>query len=372
MTTKTELKKYQKDKKWIQLTGPLSLSEALHTMTKDDLEHIRKFMNLKGVSKLKKADLIEKLIEEKEQLFLHALEMMDLERFKVLEEAISTGYVSTHPEQLSVISWWRKTSLLFSGIQDENFVLVLPTDYQNMLAQASTDAKMQQMLRENEEFLAGVKGLTDTYGVLRIEELFRLLEELALVPDRLSGGGGMRLLQEFDSYHAYYQLHNEWIADLLVDEPKKMLKLIDKRKDIPMKTFSKEEIVNLGKFGELPKTKEFEQFETYLLTTFQVPKPEVADLLAETVVDIRNDYPFQKVMEHIVRAFEFSSKAEAIEFSSQLTKVMNSTPRWALKGHAPLELTPVQPGAASTEKTVGRNEPCPCGSEKKFKKCCGK
>jgi uncharacterized protein YchJ len=23
-------------------------------------------------------------------------------------------------------------------------------------------------------------------------------------------------------------------------------------------------------------------------------------------------------------------------------------------------------------KTVGRNDPCPCGSGKKFKKCCGK
>jgi len=25
-----------------------------------------------------------------------------------------------------------------------------------------------------------------------------------------------------------------------------------------------------------------------------------------------------------------------------------------------------------TEKEVGRNEPCPCGSRKKYKKCCGK
>jgi len=24
------------------------------------------------------------------------------------------------------------------------------------------------------------------------------------------------------------------------------------------------------------------------------------------------------------------------------------------------------------EKKVGRNEPCPCGSGKKYKKCCGK
>ena len=26
----------------------------------------------------------------------------------------------------------------------------------------------------------------------------------------------------------------------------------------------------------------------------------------------------------------------------------------------------------NTEKKVGRNDPCPCGSGKKYKKCCGR
>jgi len=29
-------------------------------------------------------------------------------------------------------------------------------------------------------------------------------------------------------------------------------------------------------------------------------------------------------------------------------------------------------GQLATEKKAGRNEPCPCGSGKKYKKCCGK
>ncbi|MBN2125981.1 MAG: SEC-C domain-containing protein [Deltaproteobacteria bacterium] len=33
-------------------------------------------------------------------------------------------------------------------------------------------------------------------------------------------------------------------------------------------------------------------------------------------------------------------------------------------------LNPVKPKTA--EKKVGRNDPCPCGSGKKYKKCCGK
>ncbi len=36
----------------------------------------------------------------------------------------------------------------------------------------------------------------------------------------------------------------------------------------------------------------------------------------------------------------------------------------------PLPDTPVE--QAHSEHSVGRNDPCPCGSGKKYKKCCGK
>ena len=39
---------------------------------------------------------------------------------------------------------------------------------------------------------------------------------------------------------------------------------------------------------------------------------------------------------------------------------------------ADLELLLNPPKTRTVEKKVGRNEPCPCGSGKKHKKCCGK
>ena len=37
-----------------------------------------------------------------------------------------------------------------------------------------------------------------------------------------------------------------------------------------------------------------------------------------------------------------------------------------------LEILLNPPKTVLAEKKVGRNEPCPCGSAKKYKKCCGK
>jgi preprotein translocase subunit SecA len=52
-----------------------------------------------------------------------------------------------------------------------------------------------------------------------------------------------------------------------------------------------------------------------------------------------------------VRAFDAGAMSEAAERSAQTTE-------------AP------KPFVRTTEK-VGRNDPCPCGSGKKYKKCCG-
>lgn len=107
-------------------------------------------------------------------------------------------------------------------------------------------------------------------------------------------------------------------------------------------------------------------------------------------------------------SLEFDSMEEINEIISLVTEFSNHTPHWLLKGHTPEELYAAHPldlhGAsfrknieeqflqrypdadpkdlwsmvdaedsvkAETAPKVGRNELCPCGSGKKYKKCCG-
>lgn len=48
---------------------------------------------------------------------------------------------------------------------------------------------------------------------------------------------------------------------------------------------------------------------------------------------------------------------------------------WSNNGHTPDEMADLMPrmvdGIRHSRK-IGRNEPCPCGSGKKYKKCCGR
>ena len=49
--------------------------------------------------------------------------------------------------------------------------------------------------------------------------------------------------------------------------------------------------------------------------------------------------------------------------------VIQATAWWDRSVKAPESTSPEEPYRASSK--IGRNESCPCGSGKKFKKCCG-
>jgi hypothetical protein len=59
-----------------------------------------------------------------------------------------------------------------------------------------------------------------------------------------------------------------------------------------------------------------------------------------------------------------------------LQKEWQSTPRDAFDGKTSAEMLSLAQGKVETfrreDARVGRNDPCPCGSGKKFKKCCGR
>ncbi len=93
----------------------------------------------------------------------------------------------------------------------------------------------------------------------------------------------------------------------------------------------------------------------------------------------------------IQKEFEILSIDELNEFMQKITAFTNDLRQWILKGYSPNELfekekknlkpLPNVPFAIGrkaemidmkSKQKVGRNDPCPCGSGLKFKKCCGK
>ncbi len=78
--------------------------------------------------------------------------------------------------------------------------------------------------------------------------------------------------------------------------------------------------------------------------------------------------------------FVFQNEKQIQQFLDLITAAKNNTRIWVNKGHTPSELYDIS--MEGQEKTIefptlknqkiGRNDPCPCGSGKKYKRCCGR
>jgi uncharacterized protein YecA (UPF0149 family) len=129
------------------------------------------------------------------------------------------------------------------------------------------------------------------------------------------------------------------------------------------------------------------KFKKMLIKNFSLFEPKADDILWEMMLDIKNDFSSMSILQDFASRYEFKNDKQTDEFVSQLNDLHNNTRMWILKGHTPEELFEeekkhLQPlpkknkGGSVGEQTVikgeqvGRNDPCPCGSGKKYKKCC--
>jgi hypothetical protein len=97
--------------------------------------------------------------------------------------------------------------------------------------------------------------------------------------------------------------------------------------------------------------------------------------------NLQLDASFNKSFGSLVRNIVLEGQGDLEKIAQQAVHFSNNHRLWANRGHAPSEISRRGPGmqmaglipAAQGEALIaGRNDPCPCGSGKKFKKCCGK
>lgn len=87
-----------------------------------------------------------------------------------------------------------------------------------------------------------------------------------------------------------------------------------------------------------------------------------------------------QAMQELINFSGFGSDQDLNELVGLYSNFANHSRHWANRGNRPVELThrdnlmplPAIPYEITEDSVkVGRNDPCPCGSGKKYKKCCG-
>ena len=377
--------KEMEDRIWRSVTYPLSLSELLSQNTKESLCYVGEFYGIKINSTMKKADIVAQMSRELLTDMGNYILNMEPEQFAllvkvarnkkgyVLWEKISNKYELEHMEYF--INYFMLVPVVIEG---KRALTMLP-EVKSIFIKKSPKG-LGKILEKNYVRRRIIYGMLYFYGVIFFDDIIRVFEES--IGEELTKVQLAKDIQEIVAYDQLISFDNGYIFDKSVseDEIHTIFSEILKRKNIDYKIFSANEYYKASVSGSVILNESSEKLLNYFEDMF-----EDNEFSQETLGMV--DYMFRTGM-GIVEAFDFVqsilekplSKKKIENLIEQLNNVYNNTLQWSLKGHTPSELFDIKKPflkqlpnnvvSFPSGARVGRNDPCPCGSGKKYKKCC--
>ncbi|WP_185966718.1 SEC-C metal-binding domain-containing protein [Clostridium sp. HBUAS56017] len=349
-----------------------SLNSLLSNETKQVLVEIAKRIELKGYSKLGKDGLVSLIADNimleiptilgdltyKEIVFLEGLCKVDFNEYKF------------NIEELNLIGGLCSLGIMAKLSIEDKLYLAVAKEVKEPIKELLSNEEYMESLKQRSKGIAYIDGLMIHYGMLEGSDLYKLISESNssfLNKEDLD----FYLNYIFRSYEAFPEANS--IIHPYVLDPEGVYGELRARQNVPYNYDNAEYFISLGEDLKSAFGKEMDLLRALLLSN-NVEESKVDFLIIELIFNIKNEIgtlSIVNLLENNGVVFTEGSK-ESDELVTAVAEVYNSTPIWTLKGSTPLELEDRRKTVVKKEKEPGRNEPCPCGSGKKYKKCCGK
>jgi len=383
----TTINKTNQEEQWPPIAQPFTLKEALGRLTKDQLTAIRKRYGIAGASSLKKQELIDAIADAAPQAMPGLLSLMDQVRYDVLKSVADQKGAASVDVDILMARYFEECGLLFRGSVDGSNVLVMPEELLAAFREADTP-ECQAIVRRNTRWIRIAQGLLFYYGVLSWPELKQLISLYLNNPQEIETDQFEPVITDSGTYQASISVTQDGVAHTDVMDVERIRQEQDSHTELPFYPFTKQQVLGASDPEHIDRNASFRAFVKYLMRNNGLSAEDAEAAVDQLVYSIQlGDSPSQ-IVEQASSDYELSDEASARDFIQLLTELMNHTRLWFLRGYTPNEAGAIMrqrqaslakaDGSSKaevyrleTKQKVGRNEPCPCGSGKKYKKCCG-
>ena len=371
--------------------GPL-LRDYLNAYDREDLEHIAEEIFLAGYRMMAEAELAQKLAEEllRPEVMKERLMTVPEESMEAMERALNRGCFCPDKKELELLLPIYELDYLIA-YEDERTEVA--ADVRDVFSAINTS---EYRLQRREQYWMWV--------CVRIVELFYASAPQEIVYrmyKKYSGldAGSADFQRVFESLPKKYrscQLQNGKVIaiEALFNDVYQEIENSQSGKSFYIPDAKEAE--DYARHGYPSRDIWYRKLGEYLEETFGA-----GEEIRETVLSVLWDHacmgePLAVTLDWMKNSgFEFPSEEAYHRFISLESNAANNTRKLILRGHTPVEVQgddfvlgndgrmplgssgSVLAGNVKAEKeTAGRkiypNDPCPCGSGKKYKKCCGK
>lgn len=355
------------EKMWKNIDEDCTLKVFLEKMTKDELVKIAKKYSVRGITTLKKADAVEKMVTVVLENAKVALELMEESSLRYIEELLKVNGLKKYEcNEMIYINYLRNRGLAFSGVKNDEAFVVMPEELKSIIsAQLNKDLKSKARL--NEEIIKAISGMVYYYGICKIDFIKSNIKNI--FGTSLDEAYINTLIANGEELGYDYVIDGDMLYNIDVEDTEKILKLQEECKNDYYK-FDKKSLVKAGKVDFVEDNKQGAKLEKVLGELFVIDKNILKEEMDGFIVAIKNEVEKSEAIDIFLQAYEIQSEEERKIFVYELELFAKSIRKWSLKGYTEDEIAKANARVVNEVK-IGRNDPCICGSGKKYKKCCG-
>ena len=354
-----------------------SLLNALLNMTKQELDDIRYNLCVSGASSLKKAELAERLVPEIIKFSHRWLPSALEEQYQAFQHLLKHDGITTEFREDDLrLDYLRGLGFIAAGEQEGRLAWYMPEEIQQEFKKLDS-AAYKKAVGTNTEIMRLASGLLFFYGFLNYDQLFHKINTYIEKDERVEFFAFMGIMLNGSCWQSnVVGLEHGMHYYTVIDADKLENEQLNRTK-IDFAKLSYSEVYDAGEENYIDATDEYKELAQFFMKEHGFDVLRAADVVGEITILLQNGSPMREVVEFLDTLGVLKDKELADAITPLLIAFNNTLRMWLLKGHTPNELM----GNARAQKNnivsfvprgakVGRNDPCPCGSGKKYKKCC--
>ena len=344
------------------------INELVKKLNKNKIYDIGRNLKIKNVGSLKKEQLADKFLDGYEGAIEELLNLFDEKRFNTIKRiADNSGIKLISDEEFeSQMNYFISMGMLF-GAKDNNGqdVLVMPEVLQNIIKDRN-NSEYKKLIKINTKIINLFRGMNKAYGIIKTSDIEALFKRYGI--EKSEKTNIEAIIKEAQYYYDEYEEEEGFIINNEVPMWRRLLE--DIQEDTDYHKVSKEELLSMSEADWIYTSKIGKDFIKEVGGVLNADKDMLEEIIESLVSEIQKR-DFDEIVNDILGT-KNSTNEQVKEFVYiSVGKLLRNIRLWKYKG-ATINEQVKNKIKAEKQETVGRNEPCICGSGKKYKHCCGK
>lgn len=357
------------EKKFNKRVYSFDICELLNCLSKDEIYNIARNLGLRKISGLKKDILLNNLIDSYESLIEERLLLFEEDRYRLLRSYLDKDGVKIFDdideEEVEKSAYFIQQGFIYPTVKDGIAVFLMPEIVQNIIKNKNT-LDYRRILRKNGDIINVYRGMNKAYGILNIENIKKILNQYDLYVDNIE-----ELIKEAGYYYSEYREQSKLFINNEIQDVDNLLEDIKKEgNQLEYARIPKDELLLMSNIEYAFSTKAGKMFYKEFNSTFNSNKEMVQAIMDDLLIDIQENEVSDSI-DKILDVMEVEEDDVRYAATNLMIKFAHRVRLWKYKGQSINDIKVLE-STVKSEIHIGRNEPCICGSGKKYKKCCGK